>query len=86
MDQNPSWVTNSGSVTQVSSPLPQSLRNAKVHYHVHKIPPMGPILRMSNIINKQEISLGSYIPALPNTNITLIRSIANEDYIINIIQ
>jgi hypothetical protein len=47
MEQDPSWESDSHSVNQEISPV---LWNPKVHYHVHKNPPVDSILSQMNLV------------------------------------
>jgi hypothetical protein len=48
MEQSTSWKANSRSVSQQILRL---LRNQKVHYCVHKSPPLDPLLRQMNSVH-----------------------------------
>jgi hypothetical protein len=48
MEQSPSWEADSRSATQEMPPL---LRDPKVHYRLHKGPPVVPILNHMHKIN-----------------------------------
>jgi len=45
MEQSPSWESNRFSASQE---IPCILRNSNVHYHIHKNPPLVPILSKIN--------------------------------------
>jgi hypothetical protein len=63
MEQSHSWEADSHQATQEISSL---LWNTKVHYHVHKSPSLGPILRERNPLH----TFPPYFPKI-HTNIIL---------------